>query len=76
MTPPNTQTDFLSRVAAYQERYQTIGGIEEQEGMPYLKLYNVGQKMTMHMYARSTHGFLLCMFPTLLNSDFAHCNVE
>jgi hypothetical protein len=39
----------MSRVAAYQERYQTIGKEEEDDGLRYLKIYNVGKKMTMHL---------------------------
>jgi hypothetical protein len=66
-TPFREQTDFLARVAAYQQRYQTIGSVEEQDGVRYLKLYNVGKKMTMHLCS----GYL----PGQIAMFLANCHI-
>eukprot|EP00455_Lapot_gusevi_P044007 TRINITY_DN543_c0_g1_i1.p1 TRINITY_DN543_c0_g1~~TRINITY_DN543_c0_g1_i1.p1 ORF type:complete len:496 (-),score=103.55 TRINITY_DN543_c0_g1_i1:129-1616(-) len=47
--PQIALTDFLRRVAAYEERYVPLSAEEEEEGVRYLKLYNVGKKVTMHL---------------------------
>lgn len=47
--PAQARADFLLRVKAYEERYQTISVQEEAENMRYVKLYNVGKKITTHL---------------------------
>ncbi len=56
--PGTWQADFLARVAAYQERYQPLGQAEEDEGVRFIKMFNVGRKMTTHLC--TGFGFFFC----------------
>eukprot|EP00929_Paragymnodinium_shiwhaense_P000353 TRINITY_DN1005_c0_g1_i3.p1 TRINITY_DN1005_c0_g1~~TRINITY_DN1005_c0_g1_i3.p1 ORF type:complete len:625 (-),score=114.95 TRINITY_DN1005_c0_g1_i3:1006-2880(-) len=62
MDPLTAQADFLKRVEAYEQRYQTIEDDEFEGDISYLKLYNVGRKVVMHQcegYITSHVGFYL-----------------
>lgn len=39
----------MARVSAYEQRYQTLGAVEEADSVRYIKMYNVGRKMTTHL---------------------------
>ena len=47
--PAVARADFLARVAAYEQRYEPIGSVEETEHMRYIKCFNVGRKLTTHL---------------------------
>jgi hypothetical protein len=50
------QDDFLQRIATYQQRYQSMGEVEEHMLPPlrYIKVFNVGAKVTLF----NCHGYL------------------
>lgn len=52
--PATALADFRQRVRMYEASYQPLGKYEEVLGIPYLKLIDVGRKMT----AFNTNGFL------------------
>jgi len=62
MDPAKASADFLRRVEEYAARYETIEDSECDGDIMYIKLFNVGQKVTMRKcsgYAISHIGFYL-----------------
>jgi len=62
MDPAKARADFLERVAAYEEVYETILDDENGGDISYVKLFNVGQKVAMYQcagYLTSQIGFYL-----------------
>lgn len=60
MAPDAAMRDFLERTHNYERVYQTISDREEEAGMSYIKIMNVGRKIIAH----GMHGFLpsQCVF--------------
>ena len=52
--PGQALADFKQRVALYEQSYVPLGEYEEQRGMPYIQMIDVGRKMVSHR----TNGFL------------------
>jgi len=62
MDPVVARADFLARIQAYTTRYETIDDNEGEGSISYIKLFNVGRKVTMHNcsgYLTSQLGFYL-----------------
>ena len=54
MDPQKAQEDFMSRVRAYEQVYETIVDTEDQGHISYIKLENVGEKLI----TRNCSGYL------------------
>lgn len=52
--PQQALTDFMDRVRAYEQVYETIEDYEDEAQIQYIKLYNVGQKVV----TRNCKGYL------------------
>ena len=52
--PTKALEDFKQRVALYEKTYVPLGEFEEQMGIPYIQMIDVGRKMVSHR----TNGFL------------------
>lgn len=52
--PTEALEDFKRRVSLYEKSYVPLGDYEEQHGMPYIQMIDVGRKMVSHQ----TNGFL------------------
>lgn len=60
--------DFKKRVERYESQYVELGDHEEQNGMPYCSMVDVGRKMVSHQ----VHGFLSIQTVTyLMNFNLA-----
>jgi len=62
MDPEQARSDFLDRIAAYETRYEKICDDENDGDISYIKLFNVGQKVSMYQcagYMTSQIGFYL-----------------
>ncbi|KAL2914838.1 6-phosphofructo-2-kinase [Polyrhizophydium stewartii] len=60
MDPDDAIRDFKARIANYEKVYQTISEEEENRGVSYIKIINVGKKIIAH----AIHGYLpsQCVF--------------
>jgi 6-phosphofructo-2-kinase len=60
MDPVVALADFRKRMANYERAYETIGEEEEDAGIPYIKVMNVGKKITSF----NTRGYITsqCVF--------------
>ncbi|RFU33193.1 hypothetical protein B7463_g3135, partial [Scytalidium lignicola] len=52
--PTTAIKDFKQRIANYEKSYTPIGDFEEQHGIPYMQMINVGEKIKTHLI----RGFL------------------
>eukprot|EP00929_Paragymnodinium_shiwhaense_P035810 TRINITY_DN19290_c0_g3_i1.p1 TRINITY_DN19290_c0_g3~~TRINITY_DN19290_c0_g3_i1.p1 ORF type:complete len:544 (-),score=109.25 TRINITY_DN19290_c0_g3_i1:126-1757(-) len=62
MDPQEARADFLKRVELYEQRYESIDDDEDDGGIRYIKVYNVGSKVVLRNcfgYAPSHIGFYL-----------------
>ncbi|KAJ3071788.1 hypothetical protein HDU98_004792 [Podochytrium sp. JEL0797] len=60
MPPEQAMADFRARMAQYEKSYETISETEEDRGISYIKIINVGRKVIAH----NIHGYLpsQCVF--------------
>ncbi|KAI9342197.1 6-phosphofructo-2-kinase-domain-containing protein [Zopfochytrium polystomum] len=60
MPPDEAKADFIARMRNYEKVYETISEEEEEEGLSFIKIMNVGRKIIAH----GIHGFLQsqCVF--------------
>lgn len=62
MDPVLARADFLARIKNYEHRYEVIDDDEADGEIGYIKIFNVGRKVTMHRctgYVVSKIGFYL-----------------
>ncbi|KAI9344250.1 6-phosphofructo-2-kinase-domain-containing protein [Obelidium mucronatum] len=60
MPPEQAMSDFRARMSNYEKVYETISEDEEEAGISYIKIINVGKKVIAH----NIHGYLpsQCVF--------------